>query len=140
MEEDVEELNLEKRPETAFKFPQRGSMERRTMVRVMMMRMMANMMVLIMILIKVKEMLTAAVIPLLIFLVFSSCLGCILFTACGEVSFSYLGWCISCEIVYLVFGMVHLVFGISYLVFGSYYSKPVVLADHSQHPHKLVAA
>jgi len=32
----------------------------------------------------VKEMLTAAVIPLLIFLVFSSCLGCILFTACGE--------------------------------------------------------
>jgi len=46
-----------------FKFPQRGSVERRKMV---------------------KEMLTAAVIPLLIFLVLSSCLGCILFTACGE--------------------------------------------------------
>jgi len=63
-EDGLEKLHLDKkRPETAFKFPQRGSMERRTMV---------------------KEMLTAAVIPLLIFLVFSSCLGCILFTACGE--------------------------------------------------------
>jgi len=53
--------NADKRP--AFQFPQRGSVERRKMV---------------------KEMLTAAVIPLLIFLIFSSCIGCILFTACGE--------------------------------------------------------
>jgi hypothetical protein len=63
-EEDLEELHLDKKkPEAAFEFPKRGSVQRRTMV---------------------KEMLTAAVIPLLIFLVFSSCLGCILFTACGE--------------------------------------------------------
>jgi len=61
VEDDLEDLNVDTRP--AFKFPQRGSIERRAMV---------------------KEMLTAAVIPLLIFLVFSSCLGCILFTACGE--------------------------------------------------------
>jgi len=60
-EDDLEELYVDKTP--AFKFPKRGAVERRTMV---------------------KEMLTAAVIPLLIFLVFSSCLGCILFTACGE--------------------------------------------------------
>ena len=35
--------------------------------------------------------------------------------------FSYLGWCISCGIVYLVFGMVYLVFRMVYLVFGMGY-------------------
>ena len=83
-EEDLEELHLDKKkPEAAFEFPKRGSMQRRTMVRAMMIRMI--LVIILIILIKVKEMLTAAVIPLLIFLVFSSCLGCILFTACGEV-------------------------------------------------------
>jgi len=60
--EDEKDSNIAEMFPT-FKFPQRGSVERRKMV---------------------KEMLTAAVIPLLIFLVLSSCLGCILFTACGE--------------------------------------------------------
>ena len=65
---------------------------------------------------KVKEMLTAAVIPLLIFLVFSSCLGCILFTACGEVNLLFVhiwdSWCM----VYFMFGIVYLVFGMVYFI------------------------
>ena len=69
-------------------------------------------------------MLTAAVIPLLIFLVFSSCLGCILFTACGEVNIlkfliCYIwafGWCFfnrdsvlaTCDAVFVIWFILHL--------------------------------